>query len=180
MVTPESTTTFAAWPRHRWVSVVVIVAGVIIAMLAGWRLGGDLPDLPRIRSEEAKEAEPLFRPLLERPDLGQDQAALVMSGENNPFYTDHFKPPPKPAPPPKPTMKQVEILYQGWFESSKHVVEAFVTMDGNKVSAQAGQPLGKDFTLLEIRSDYLKLKSKDDQEHQVPFKKTTQLKVPIQ
>ena len=160
-------------------SLVVIVAGLILALLAGWRLGGDLPDLPRIRSEEALKAEPLFRPLLERPNLGPNDMAVVMSGENNPFYTDHFKPPPKPAPPPKPTMKQVEILYQGWFESSKHVVEAFVTLDGKKASAQAGQPLGKDFTLLEIHSDYLKLKSNDDQEHQVPFKKTTQLKVPI-
>lgn len=179
MVPPESKTTIAAWPRHRWVSLLVIIAGLIIALLAGWRLGGDLPDLPPIRSEEAREAEPLFRPLLERPDLGRNLVTEVMSGEKNPFYTDYFKPPPKPAPPPKPTMKQVEVLYQGWFESSKHVVEAFVTLDGQRASAQAGQLLGKDFTLLEIRSDYLKVKSKDDQEHQVPFKKATQLKVPI-
>ncbi|GEM_PF-586053 len=179
MVTTESKPTYAAWPRHRWVSLAVIVAGLILALLAGWRLGGDLPELQQIRSEEARVAEPLFHALLHRPDLVDTHSGVVMSGENNPFYTDHFKPPPKPAPPPKPTMKQVEVLYQGWFESSKHVVEAFVTIDGKKASAQLDQPLGQDFTLLEIRSDYLKLKSKDDQEHQVPFKKATKLKVPI-
>jgi len=179
MVTTESKPTYAAWPRHRWVSLAVIVAGLILALLAGWRLGGDLPELQQIRSEEARVAEPLFHALLHRPDLVDTHSGVVMSGENNPFYTDHFKPPPKPAPPPKPTMKQVEVLYQGWFESSKHVVEAFVTIDGKKASAQLDQPLGQDFTLLEIRSDYLELKSKDDQEHQVPFKKATKLKVPI-
>ena len=132
MVTPESNPTFAAWPRHRWISLMVIVAGLVLALLAGWRLGGDLPELPQIRSEEARVTEPLFHALLNRPDLMGTDSPGVMSGENNPFYTDHFKPPPKPAPPPKPTMKQVEVLYQGWFESSKHVVEAFVTIDGKR------------------------------------------------
>lgn len=179
-VSKQSTSHSVAWPRHRWISVGVVITGILLTVLAGLRLGGGLPDLPRIRSDNQEAAKHPFKSLISRPDLTRVNTWPKMNGESNPFYTDFFKPAPKPAPPPKSTMKQVEVLYQGWFESSNKELEAFVTIDKKKFKSSSETALGPEFTLLEIHSEFIRLKSNDDQEHRVPFSKPTQLKIPIQ
>ena len=149
----KETTQSKPWPRHRWVSVGVLIAGVLLTILAGMRLGGDLPDLPQIRSSNHEAAKHPFQSLVNRPDLGGVNRLPLMKNETNPFFTDYFKPAPKPEPPPKPTVKQVEVLYQGWFESSGKDLEAFVTIDKKQFSAGLNGGLGPEFTLLEIDSD---------------------------
>lgn len=176
----QNTVHSAPWPRHRWMSVGVAIAGAILTVMAGMRLGGDLPVLPQIRSANQESATHPFQSLVNRPALGHVNGWPVMKDETNPFYTDFFKPAPQPAPPPKSTMKQVEVLYQGWFESSSKDLEAFVTIDKKVFNGSLHQALSSEFTLLEIHSDYIILKSKDDQEHRVPFSKPTPLKIPIQ
>lgn len=168
------------WSRHRWVSVGVMIAGLLMTILAAMRLGGDLPDLPQIRSSNQEASKHPFQTLVDRPDLNGVNRWQIMRNETNPFYTDFFKPAPKPAPPPKPTMKQVQVLYQGWYESSAKEVEAFVTIDNKKHSAILDGKLGSSFTLLEIHSEFIRLKSNDEKEHRVPFSKPTSLKIPIQ
>lgn len=168
------------WPRHRWVSVGVLFAGLLLTVLAAMRLGGDLPDLPQIRSANQESAKHPFHSLVSRPDLSGVNRWPKMINETNPFFTDFFKPAPKPAPPPKPTMKQVEVLYQGWFESSGKDLEAFVTIDKKQFNVGLNGALGSGFTLLEIHSEFIRLKSKDEKEHRVPFSKPTSLKIPIQ
>ncbi len=144
------------------------------------RLGGDLPDLPQIRSMDQESANHPFHSLVNRPDISEVHSWKLVNDEANPFYTDFFKPAPKPEPPPKPTMKEVKVLYQGWFESSDKETEAFITIDDKKFSGTIDSKLSSEFTLLEIHSDYIRLKSNDDQEHRVPFSKSTPLKIPIQ
>jgi hypothetical protein len=179
-VSSPSTSHSASWPRHRWISVGVVITGILLTVLAGLRLGGGLPDLPKIRSANQEAANHPFQSLVNRPDLTSVNSWPKMNDESNPFYTDFFKPAPKPAPPPKSTMKQVEVLYQGWFESSNKELEAFVTIDKKKFHGGLDKALGPEFTLLEIHSDFIRLKSNDDQEHRVPFSKPTQLKIPTQ
>ena len=38
------------WPMYQWVSVGVMIVTLLMTFLAAMRLGGDLPDLPQIRS----------------------------------------------------------------------------------------------------------------------------------
>ena len=168
------------WPMYQWVSVGVMIVTLLMTFLAAMRLGGDLPDLPQIRPSSQVASKHPFQTLVNRPGLPLIKSWPAMKNEANPFFTDFFKPAPKPAPPPKPTMKQVELLYQGWFESSGKELEAFVTIDNKKLSAGISGDLSPEFTLLEINSEFILLKSKDDKEHRIPFNKLTSLEIPIQ
>ena len=179
-VNKNTVTQSKPWPRHRWVSVGVLIAGLLLTILAAMRLGGELPDLPQIRSSNQETSKHPFQSLVNRPDLSKVNRWPAMRNETNPFFTDFFKPAPKPAPPPKPTTKHVEVLYQGWFESSGKELEAFVTIDNKQFSAGPAGTLGSEFTLLEIHSEFIRLKSKDEKEHRVPFSKMTSLEIPIQ
>ena len=170
----------ALWPMYQWVSVGVMIVTLLMTFLAAMRLGGNLPDLPQIRSSSQAASKHPFQTLVNRPGFPLIKAWPAMKNEANPFFTDFFKPAPKPAPPPKPTMKQSELLYQGWFESSGKELEAFVTIDNKKLSAGVNGDLSPDFTLLEINSEFILLKSKDDKEHRIPFSKRTSLEIPIQ
>ena len=168
------------WPMYQWVSVGVMIVTLLMTFLAAMRLGGDLPDLPQIRSSSQVASKHPFQTLVNRQGLPMIKGWPAMKNEANPFFTDFFKPAPKPAPPPKPTMKQVKLLYQGWFESSGKELEAFVIIDNKKISAGISGDLSPEFTLLEINSEFILLKSKDDKVHRIPFNKLTPLEIPIQ
>lgn len=175
----DKPTTQAPWPRHRWISLSVIITGLLMAALAGMKLGGDLPELVQLRTPDDGTSETPFPALMNRPNPTDIVKGPKMMGADNPFYTDFFQPPPKPAPPPKPTMKTVKVVYQGWFESSSGEIEAFVSIDGKATKGAVNEALGADLQLLEIHSDYIRIKSKDDQEHKVRFSQTASLKIPI-
>ena len=100
----------ALWPIYQWVSVGVMIVTLLMTFLAAMRLGGDLPDLPQIRSSSQAASKHPFQTLVNRPGFPLIKAWPAMKNEANPFFTDFFKPAPKPAPPPKPTMKQAESL----------------------------------------------------------------------
>ena len=181
-----NSTTFSMsspWGRHRWISITVVVVGLVVAVLAGLRLGGDLPALPPITPSAQQTQKHPFDALLLRPAIARQDAEPSMMNESNPFYTDFFKPPPQPSPappPPKPTMKEVEVLFQGWFESSSKEVEAFVSVGGERQIGSVDSALGDDLLLLEIHPDYIRVQSQDEKEHEIPFNKVVKLNIPLQ
>ena len=86
-----------------------------------------------------------------------------------------FRPPPRAG----PTTKEVTILFQGWFESSQEQLQAFVSLDGKKAKGGVKDAIGENLTIEAIEAGQLIVKSADEIQHTIPFKKPTKITIPL-
>jgi|GEM_PF-2218937 len=104
---------------------------------------------------------------------------LSVSTQTNAFYTTQFLPPTPPPKPKPPTSRQVEVLFQGVFESSNGAVEALVKLPDGPVYLKNGAVLLSDWTIESISLKQLILTNRARQTNIFFFSQKGTLEVPV-
>ncbi len=167
------------WSRNRIESIVLLIVVIIMTFQLSSHFGGELPDFDETDLSLAPSQPGFLNRLADRPSYTPSQTNATWQGASNPFFTDYFTPPPEPLPPPKPTTKEVTILFHGWFESSQGQLQAFVSLDGKKAKGGVKDAVGENLTIEAIEAGQLIVKSADEIQHTIPFKKPTKITTPL-
>lgn len=170
------------WSRNRWESIILIMVLVVMSLQISMRFGGGLPDWDAsadANESHSKNLPQFLERFQSRPGYEPSMPESLWAGQENPFYTDRFTPPPKPPPAPAPTTRELSVTFQGWFESSQGEVQAFMSLDDKQVKGAAGSQVGSDLIIESIESKQLILKSSDGVKHSIPFSQPTKIVIPL-
>ncbi len=119
--------------------------------------------------------------------------------EANPFYTEHYVPPPEPAPQaepqpkpppsPEPTTETIELTYRGFFETPKGNRNAYVLVGDELKTVVVGSTLigAWEVRTIEAQKMILTSPAPDDREMddrqardslEIPFNQTKTIEIP--
>ena len=104
---------------------------------------------------------------------------LPLSPQTNAFYTTQFLPPTPPPKPKPPTSKQVEVLFQGVFESSTGAIEALLKLPDGPVYLKNGAVILSDWTVESISLKQLVATNRARQTNVFLFSQKGLLEIPV-
>lgn len=140
-----------ALDRNRWLAGLLPVAMIALLTLLALDFGGKLPPLPALTQSSTNRIDII--PVGRMENLfGTARITPPNSATNlsHPFYTTHYQPPPPKPQPPPPTTKQVEVLFQGVYQSANGVKEAFLKVVEAQVIGPVGTKVVGDYVIAEI------------------------------
>lgn len=177
---------------------VMLIVGVGVTILAFRNLGGTAPQPPQLGT--ASSSQPNSPSRITGEDIERIFAApspekvTVAQKEANPFYTEHYVPPPEPAPqaepqptpPPEPEPKTetVELTYRGFFETQTGTRKAYVLVGEALKTVVVGSNLIGAWQVKAIETKRMVLTSpgKDNdtnrQSLEIPFNRKQSIEIP--
>jgi len=143
------------------------------------KLGGKTPDF---RDSDSLSAPPQSLAPVAR--LGSLFAAsqwpnFAASAEgSSPFFTKYFVPVPSPVPP-APTMRKIEVTYQGYFEAEGSPKTAIVKLADIFVVVPIGAAVATNFYVADANMQSLTLTNPASQTTLLPLNAKKEIEVPI-
>jgi hypothetical protein len=165
--------------RSRWFATVVHVGLWCVLYLAIIHLGGKTPEFRIADSSVPPAPGPVPVAAMESifsPAHWPNSQALT--NIPNPFFTTHFVPAPAPAPVP-PTMRKVEVTYQGYYQAGDTLKHVIVKVGDLFVAAVAGAPITTNLFVADASMQNLLLTNLNGQTNLILLNSKQQIEVPI-
>ncbi len=156
----------------------VLVMGAILADVV-FKLGGDIPPLPRLTVPARPNLDPQFDSRIGTLFDSSISKRLLEQSERSPFFTLHFRPPKKPAPPKKPQTKKHRITFQGTFTTSTGEEKAFLLIDDQFKSVRLNDPVISDLKLKNLDSDKIVIGNDNETTTTIRFRSTATVEIPL-
>lgn len=175
--------TVESFTKHRWVAISAMGGLLLLLVLTLWNWGDEVPERPVVK-ERRSEPWPAVSVEGVQKLFSVDAVtpALSLVHGPSPFYTTYFQPPPapKPADPAPPTTRQVELVYQGFYEMSMSQRKAFLKMDGRSQVTSIGTPVAGGFAVHAIDFGTLTLTNAAGETNVLLFNEPKTLEIPVQ
>jgi hypothetical protein len=164
-----------ALKRDRWIASLLLVGLLVLLVLVLRDYGVRLPRFP----QPTRHSETAFIPV---SDMQLDEMlaaasipALRSTNFTSPFFTTHFQPPKPPA----PTTRKVNMVYQGFFQSTDGDKQAFLRVDDANRTVALGRPVIADLAVSDIQTRTLTLTNSASRTNVLEFNKTVAVEVPV-
>jgi hypothetical protein len=142
-------------------------------------LGGDIPALPRLTTQARPTVDSTFDKRIETFFAPQSLDNFLESKpDQSPFFTHHFKTPPKPPAPKKTQSKKFKITFQGFYTTSSEDQKAFIMVDDQFKSVRVGEKVVADLLLLSLERSKIEIGPKTGKPKSIAFRQTATIEIP--
>jgi hypothetical protein len=161
------------------IAVVLLGATGVVLLLVLQDLGGGLPPMPvSTGAVERAEFNPPPIPGESFFRLESVASPVPPEGSPGPFYTAHFKPPPKPQPAP-PSTRKVQLTYLGYLRAGDGPPMAVVHDGSAQWIGRVGSNLVANLFVAQIERGTLVVTNTDGVTNLLQFRQQSTLEVPI-
>jgi hypothetical protein len=162
-----------------WLVAALVLLGTGLALFFLVRTSGTPPpDTMQIAANyTAPVGEPHPERILQMLSPGTVPRLLPLTNGMNPFFTIYFQPP--PAPPPITTRK-VELMYQGFFETTQGERRAFLRVGTNTFIGAPGTNVIANYSVAQIEHGSLTLTNESNEPTVLNFRAKAELIVPVE
>jgi hypothetical protein len=161
--------------RDRWIASLLLVGLFTLLLLVLRDYGVGLPRFPQPNRHPDTALFPVSNEQLEQLLANTAVPSLHSTNASSPFYTTHFQPPSPPA----PTTRQVNMIYQGHFQSTDGDKQAFVRVDDADRTIALGQSIIADLAVSAIQSRTLTLTNSASRTNVLEFNQSVSVEVPV-
>ena len=98
---------------------------------------------------------------------------------SNPFYPNPTPPPPPPPPPPPVTTRKVELLYQGYYVTSRGEKKAYLLVGDQLLVGTPGAKVTGPLVIVDIGARALRLKDAAGKETVLDFNVKKSVELPV-
>lgn len=161
--------------RDRWIASLLLVGLLVLLLLVLRDYGVGLPRFPQPQRHPDTAMFPLSDQSWEEMLANAAVPRLHATNAISPFFTTHFQPPKPPA----PTTRLVNMIYQGYFQSTDGDKQAFVRVDDVDRTIALGQALIADLAVSAIQTRTLTLTNSAARTNLLEFNQSVSVEVPV-
>jgi hypothetical protein len=161
--------------RDRWFASLLLVGLLVLLLLVLRDYGVGLPRFPQPHRNPDSTLYPVSEQQWGEMLATTAVPRLFSTNANSPFYTTHFQPPTPPA----PTTRLVNMIYQGYFQSTDGDKQAFVRVDDADRTVALGQALVADLAVSAIEARSLTLTNSAARTNRLEFNQSVSVEVPV-
>lgn len=156
----------------------VVILGGIMTDVA-FKLGGDIPALPRLTMQARPNVDSTFGKRIETLFEPQPSNELLdPKPSQSPFFTQYYKAPPQPPPPKKPQTKKLKITFQGFYTPSSEDQKAFIMINDQFKSVSVGEVVIANLYLLSLEKNKIEIGAQKGTPKSIAFRQTTTIEIP--
>ena len=160
--------------RDRWTAALLLAGLLVLLTLVLRDYGVGLPQFPTSGHRSETTLIPVSENQFDGLIASSSVPTLHRTNLSNPFFTAHFQPPKPPA----PTTRKVNMIYQGFVQSTDGDKQAFVRVDDTNLTAALGRPIVADLAVSDINVQSLTLTNSASRTNVLEFNKSTSVEVP--